>query len=58
MLFFDFWRSMQAMQKGLAPDTTTYVGPPSSDFFRFFKGQEPAADTVEGDGAPGTASGN
>lgn len=41
--FFDFWRSMQAMQKGLAPDTTTMVGPPDSDFFRFFKGQNPAS---------------
>lgn len=34
--FFDFWRSMQAMQKGLGRDSTTYVGPPSGDFFRFF----------------------
>jgi membrane protease subunit HflC len=37
--FFDFWRSMQAMQRGLSGETTTYVGPPDSDFFRFF-GQE------------------
>jgi len=34
--FFDFWRSMQAMQRGLPGDTTRYVGPPDSDFFRFF----------------------
>ncbi len=34
--FFDFWRSMQAMQKGLSGDKTTYVGPPKGDFFRFF----------------------
>lgn len=34
--FFDFYRSMQAMQDGLKGDTTTYVGPPSGDFFRFF----------------------
>ena len=34
--FFDFWRSMQAMQKGLPSETTRYVGPPDSDFFRFF----------------------
>lgn len=34
--FFDFWRSMQAMQKGLSAETTTYVGPPDSDFFRYF----------------------
>ncbi|MEQ9490474.1 MAG: protease modulator HflC [Alphaproteobacteria bacterium] len=42
--FFDFWRSMQAMQKGLSSDTTTYVGPPDSDFFRYFSnetGQDP-----------------
>lgn len=37
--FFDFWRSMQAMQKGLSGETTTYVGPPDSDFFRFFRDQ-------------------
>lgn len=37
VVFFDFWRSMQAMQKGLAGDTTTYVGPPDSDFFRYFR---------------------
>ncbi|NMM43002.1 protease modulator HflC [Rhodospirillaceae bacterium KN72] len=35
--FFDFWRSMQAMTKGLSSDTTTYVGPPNSDFFRYFR---------------------
>lgn len=34
--FFDFYRSMQAMQEGLKGDSTTYVGPPSGDFFRFF----------------------
>jgi membrane protease subunit HflC len=34
--FFDFYRSLQAMQDGLKGDTTTYVGPPSGDFFRFF----------------------
>ena len=33
--FFDFWRSMQAMQKGLDPETTTWVGPPDGDFFRY-----------------------
>ncbi len=37
--FFDFWRSMQAMQKGLSSDTTTFVGPPDSDFFRFFSNE-------------------
>jgi len=37
--FFDFWRSMQAMQKGLDGQTTTFVGPPDSEFFRFFRGE-------------------
>ncbi|MEM7073391.1 MAG: protease modulator HflC [Pseudomonadota bacterium] len=34
--FFDFWRSMQALRKGVSGQTTTYVGPPQGDFFRFF----------------------
>lgn len=34
--FFDFFRSLQAMGKGLAGDTTRYVGPPDGEFFRFF----------------------
>lgn len=34
--FFDFYRSLQAMQEGLGGDTTTYVGPPTGDFFRYF----------------------
>ncbi len=34
--FFDFWRSMQAMEKGLGGGNTRYVGPPSGDFFRYF----------------------
>lgn len=41
--FFDFWRSMQAMQKGLPADTTTFVGPPSSDFFRYFNNETGAS---------------
>jgi membrane protease subunit HflC len=44
--FFDFWRSMQAMQRGLAPDTTTLVGPPDSAFFRYFQGQDPVEGMV------------
>ncbi|MEQ8442314.1 MAG: protease modulator HflC [Alphaproteobacteria bacterium] len=35
--FFDFWRSMQAMDRALDGSNTTYVGPPDSDFFRFFR---------------------
>jgi membrane protease subunit HflC len=34
--FFDFYRSMQAMQVGLAGNSTTFVGAPTGDFFRFF----------------------
>jgi membrane protease subunit HflC len=34
--FFDFFRSLQAMGKGLTGDTTRYVGPPDGEFFRFF----------------------
>lgn len=37
--FFDFWRSMQAMERGLGSDSTTYVGPPSGDFFRYFNSE-------------------
>ncbi|WP_119460176.1 protease modulator HflC [Rhodospirillaceae bacterium SYSU D60014] len=38
--FFDFYRSMQALKEGLPSETTTFVGPPDGDFFRFF-GQGP-----------------
>ncbi|MBX6322661.1 MAG: protease modulator HflC [Rhodospirillaceae bacterium] len=34
--FFDFFRTMQAYRKALPRDTTTYVGPPLGDFFRYF----------------------
>lgn len=34
--FFDFWRSMRAFKEGLRGDTTSFVGPPDSEFFRFF----------------------
>jgi membrane protease subunit HflC len=44
--FFDFYRSLQAMQEGLGGDTTTYVGPPTGDFFRYFgvESGKPAAE--------------
>jgi membrane protease subunit HflC len=41
--FFDFYRSMQALTEGLTGDTTTYVGPPSGDFFRYFGDEQGAA---------------
>lgn len=37
--FFDFYRSLQAMRKGLTGDNTSYVGPPQGEFYRFFKGE-------------------
>jgi membrane protease subunit HflC len=36
--FFDFFRSLQAMSKGLSGDSTSYVGPPKGEFYRFFEG--------------------
>ncbi|HEX9447245.1 MAG TPA: protease modulator HflC [Dongiaceae bacterium] len=35
--FFDFYRSMKALETGLSGDTTTYVGAPTGDFFRYFQ---------------------
>jgi membrane protease subunit HflC len=35
--FFDFYRSMRAMETGLPGDNTTYVGAPAGDFFRYFQ---------------------
>ncbi len=35
--FFDFWRSMQAMQKGLNAKSTSYVGATKGEFFRYFE---------------------
>ena len=37
--FFDFYRSLQAMRKGLIGESTSYVGPPRGEFYRFFKGE-------------------
>ena len=34
--FFDFYRSLQAMRTGLSGNSTTFVGEPKGDFFRFF----------------------
>jgi len=38
--FFDFWRSMQALTRGLPQGTTTYVGAPAGDFFRYFSSED------------------
>ena len=48
--FFNFYRSMQALSLGLSGDTTTYVGPPSGDFFRYFGLEQDAMPKP--DGAP------
>ena len=45
--FFDFWRSMQALTRALAGNTTALVGSPEGAFFRYFNG----ASAPEGDGA-------
>jgi membrane protease subunit HflC len=37
--FFDFWRSLQALTKALPKDTTTFIGAPDGDFFRYFSSQ-------------------
>ncbi len=38
--FFNFWVSLNAMQEGLKPGTTRYVGPAKGDFFRFFRSMD------------------
>ncbi len=39
--FFDFYRSMQALAFSLGGDSTTYIGPATGDFFRYFGTQSP-----------------
>jgi len=46
--FFDFFRSLQAMQQGLAGNNTTYVGAPTGDFFRFFDREVPGLKPSNG----------
>jgi membrane protease subunit HflC len=41
--FFDFFRSMQAYQAGLKPDTTRMLISPDSEFFRYFNDATGAA---------------
>jgi modulator of FtsH protease HflC len=50
--FFDFYRSMQAMQLGLGGDTTTFVGAPTGDFFRFFDRNPEAPAALAAPAAP------
>ena len=37
--FFDFYRSLQAMETGLDGNNTTFVGSPTGDFFRYFQAE-------------------
>ena len=41
--FFNFYRSMLALQKGLPGTNTTYVGPAIGDFFQFFGSEQGTA---------------
>ncbi len=50
--FFDFYRSMLAMSTALASDTTTYIGPPNGDFFRYFLSRDGVKPPAPGPGAP------
>ncbi len=50
--FFDFFRSLQAMSKGLSGENTRYVGPPDSEFFRFFGSMTGAPTPKPGAAAP------
>ena len=34
--FFNFYRSLEALRKSAAGETTSYVGPPTADFLRLF----------------------
>lgn len=46
--FFDFYRSLQAMRTGLGGNSTTFVGQPKGDFFRFFeRGEGSPAPTAQ-----------
>ena len=50
--FFDFYRSLLAMTTALTGDTTTYVGPPDGDFFRYFLSRDGVKPPASGPGAP------
>jgi membrane protease subunit HflC len=53
--FFDFYRSMQAMQDGLGGDNTSFVGSPTGDFFRFFGQEGPQRPLLPGGAQPPNA---
>lgn len=55
--FFDFYRSMQALTIALPRDTTSYVGPPDGDFFRYFLGNSYNPEAPPAPAAGGAATG-
>ena len=60
--FFDFYRSMQALETALPSTTTSYVGPADGDFFRYFLGnsynpEAPPAPNAGSGGAGAAGSG-
>jgi modulator of FtsH protease HflC len=46
--FYDFFRSLLAMSTALTGETTTYIGPPGGDFFRYFLSRDGAKPPVPG----------
>jgi membrane protease subunit HflC len=52
--FYYFWDSMRSMSEGLKGDTTSYIGAPDGDFFRFF-GDIGGHGGSQGAGAPAAA---
>jgi modulator of FtsH protease HflC len=60
--FFDFYRSMQALEIALPSSTTSYVGPADGDFFRYFLGnsynpEAPPAPNAANNGAASSGAG-
>jgi len=54
--FFDFYRTLQAMETALTDQSTTYVGPPDGDFFRYFRNENGApAKAAPAGAASGTS---
>ena len=54
--FFDFYRSMQALETALPSTTTSYVGPADGDFFRYFLGNSYNPEAPPAPGGAATAS--
>ncbi|HEX4572624.1 MAG TPA: protease modulator HflC [Dongiaceae bacterium] len=54
--FFDFYRSMQALETALPSTTTSYVGPADGDFFRYFLGNSYNPEAPPAPGGTATTS--